>query len=457
MNSHRFAVAALLALTSLSSAGLAVAERADRATAVAADGTVYAARTGAYKSLFPGGIAAPANAPVLALDIARADGTASRILVPGTEGIQAEDSPIVLLQEPSADVYLQWSSRTASTASLLLRRYRDGKFSDAIALDEDPQAIKGVPQVAITRDAYTALDAHGAERSVQRTVLHMVWWQGPGSSDAGIFYRAVLFVDGELVGTDDLVALSDLDTAAPDSTTHAADALLRAPFLAGGRNDHSALAGFVNGRTGRLFTLEVAVVPGELSSLADDLRDFTIAAAELNGTDDLTHIGDLVRAHIIGVGRRISDGVLVALGEEVRAHIIGVGHGYGGDAVVLANDTRRFLLREGVNLLENGVDSPDLVAGNTAILELPTDAAGATHQIRLRIMAKHPAPATGETATQLLASPDGTRVLVSWDGPSQLRYTEWRDDSWSAAVALPLGVLSHDDALQALQRRVREH
>ncbi len=446
-----------LALAALFAAPAAAQPNVDRATAVAADGTVYAARVGTYRALFPTGTAAPANAPVLALDVTRADGTFTRQLVPGTDGAQTEGTPVVFLQEPSADVYLLWASNSSAGASLILRSYRAGTFSDSIALDDDPQAAKGVPQVALTRDAYTAVDTRGNERTVQRSVLHLVWWQGAGRHPEDIFYRSVLFVDGSLIGAQAPVALGNLDLDPAEPTApQVAEGLVQAPLLDGGRNDHAALAAFANRRSGRLYSIELTVVPGELSSLADDTRDFTVGSGAVSASGDVQHIADLVRAHIIGVGRRMPAGVLVALGEAVRAHIIGVGRNFAGDPVALADDARRYLLREGANLLENGVDSPSILLNLSAILELPADSTGSSHQIQLRITGQRKSPLTPEAPHRIYASPDGTRVLVSWNDSKQVRYTQANDTGWTAPIGLSLSTLSQQAAESALERRVRE-
>lgn len=446
----------LLAGAALALLGAAPGVAADpRSTTVGGDGTVYVIRGGAYGELFSGIPAAKTTLPVLALDVTPAGGTTQRLLVPGTDDPQIDESPVLLLQEPTGDLFLLWSSRSADGVSLLLRSFAHGKFSGSVALDDNPRALKSAPQVTITRDAYTSTDPRGVTRAVQRTVLHLLWWEADPAGDS-IMYRSVLFVNGELVGADDLVDLGDLDLAAPEANVASlAHGLVRAPMLAPGRNERASILGFVGPRTGRLFTIEVAVVPGELSSLADDLRDYLVAVGTRDGLGDLVRISEMARAHLIGGGRRFSDGVLLAFGEQVRAHLIGGGR-FGGDAVGLAEDTRRYLLREGANLLENGLDAPDLPPTDAAILELPSDDAGATHQVQLRIMGKRPAPVTLESNHRLFTSPDGARVVVAWDAPGQLRYTEWRDGAWSPALGLNLSTLSLDAAESAIERRVRE-
>ncbi len=427
-----------------------------RSTAVGTDGTVYMARAGSYGALFAGVPAKQAALPVLALDVTAPDGTSSRVLVPGTDDAKVEDSAAVLLQEPTGDLYILWASHDGGAASLLLRSFAHGKFSASVVLDDNPRAPKTAPQVGITRDAYTATDARGDTRAVQRTVLHLLWWEGDNARGTAM-YRSVLFVNGDLVGADNLIDLGDLDAPTVEpGAGNVADGLIRAPMLAPGRNERAAILAFVNPRTGRLFTIEVAVVPGELSELADDLREYMVALAAQNDLGDIVRIADAVRAHLIGGGRRFSDGVRLALAEEVRAHLIGGGRS-GVDAYALADDTRRYLLRAGVNLLENGIDSPELPPNSSAVVELPVDDAGATHQLQLRIMGRRAAPTTGESTHRIYSSPDGAHLLIAWDGPSQLRYVESRDAAWTAPLSLRLGALTLDAAENALARRVREH
>ncbi|MEO8503485.1 MAG: hypothetical protein ABI609_06265 [Acidobacteriota bacterium] len=456
MKTSRFALASLLALLAMPVFAVTAAPADARTTAVAADGAVYVATAGTYGALFPHGSAAAATTPVLALDITSADGDSSRVLVAGTDDAAAEEAPLLFTQDPTGDVYLVWSSRSGAAASLLLRAYSNGEFSDSVTLDDNPFAAKGAPQVALTRDAFTTVDARGVNRAVQRSVLHLLWWEG-GAQGGGAKYRSVLFVNGGLVGANGLIDLGNLDTPGIEATAdRVSDALTRSPVLARGRNERAALIGFVNPRSGRLLTVEVGVVPGELSSLADDLSSYIVGLGATGGLGDMQHVGDAVRIHIIGGGRRISERVLQALGPDVASHVVANGRSFGGDAVALANDTRRFLLREGANLLANGIDSPDLLANNTAIVELPADAAGITNQLQFRVMGQRPAPTTPENASRIHASPDGTQLVVSWDGANDVGYTEWLGKAWSAPRSLHLDTIDRAAAETALDRRVAQ-
>ena len=357
MKTLRYALSGLLALVAMPAFAVNNASPDARATAVAADGAVYVATAGTYGALFPQGSAAAATTPVLALDITSADGDSSRVLVAGTDDAAAEEAPVVFTQDSTGDVYLVWSSRSGAAASLLLRAYSNGRFSDSVTLDDNAFAAKGAPQVALTRDAFTTVDAQGLSRAVQRSVLHLLWWEG-GAQGGSAMYRSVLFVNGGLVGANSLIDLGNLDAPGAEATAdRVSDALTHSPVLARGRNERAALMGFVNPRSGRLLTVEVGVVPGELSSLADDLADYVVGLGASGGLGDMQHVGAAVRIHISGGGSRISDRVLQALGPGVASHVVASGRSFGGDAVALANDTRRFLLREGANLLANGIDS----------------------------------------------------------------------------------------------------
>ncbi|MEM8997904.1 MAG: hypothetical protein AAGF23_24195, partial [Acidobacteriota bacterium] len=98
-------------------------------SAVADDGRILRAVSGAYGDLFAGGDAANDGTRVLAFDIESADGS-ERLLVPSSETWRPESSPTLIWDSPSASSILLWLSGTGNesqhTVEFITRR--DGEW-----------------------------------------------------------------------------------------------------------------------------------------------------------------------------------------------------------------------------------------------------------------------------------------------------------------------------------------
>ncbi len=454
----RLLATALLAATTLCGALLAD----DRTTAIDGSGATYTVSAGAYGQLFPGGTATAAANPVLALDVVPAGGAAQRLLVPGSEGPESEAGAFVILDPATQTLYTVWQSQTAKTSTIRLVGLAGGAFGSWIEASDRATTAKSALQVSITRDAYSQLPTGAsAPATVQRTVLHLLWWE-PVSQQS--YYKPILLVGGTVMAGQPAVTLGDLDGPSPEPTAaQVSPQLYAAPSVAAGRNDHAAILGFANARTGRILSIEVSVVPGEMSELADDLRAYIEQTAAISDAQNLQSIADGVRGHIISTGVRFTDfqpGMLQFLGDAVRGHIISTGIVFDGDVMALAEDARRFALSSGANVIANGLDRPGMAPLQAAaILDLPgAPLAAGSQQVEMRITATHPAPATGDGSHTLLLSPDGLGQVVAWDGAGALSYRSWQGSAWSAANALQLGPnLSESQALALLLRSVREH
>lgn len=458
--SPRTRLLACALLAAVAASGSAFADT--RTLALDGAGTAYAVSAGAYGDLFPGGRATAAANPVLALDVTPAGGATARLLVPGSEGPESEVNPFLVLDPATQTLYTVWQRQTASSSTIGLVGLAGGEFGGFLEVTDRASAVKSALQVSITRDAYTRLAADASRSTVERTVLHLLWWE-PASQQS--YYKPILLVGGTVLAGQPAVTLGDLDGPAVEPTaSQVSPALYAAPRTAAGRNDHAAILGFANSRTGRILSIEVSVVPGEMSALADDLRSYIEQTAVIGDAQDLQNIAEAVRGHIISTGARITDsfqpGMLQFLGDAVRGHIISTGVVFDGDATALAEDARRFALRSGVNVIANGLDRPGMAPLQTAaILDVPgAPLATGSQQVEMRITASHPAPATGDGVHTLLLSPDGVATVVAWDAAGAVDYRTWQANAWTTPNTLKLGpTLTHDQALSLLQRSVREY
>lgn len=438
----------------------------DRQSALGSGGEVFTARTGTRVQLFPQDAGPGAANASLALDVVRADATVERLLVPGTDDEAVESAPFLVYEESAGALFMVWQSQQGFIHPVLnVVCFKGGQFGKVIEVSGNPSGFsdKSASQIAVTRDQYAVTGEDGATRTIHRTVLHLIWWEG-GNADGKILYSPITLLDGAFAEPFAVYTLNDLDTGAVEpSIADVAAELYRAPRIQSGRNDHTVVIAFANPRTGRLVTAEISVLPGEISYLGDDLRAHIIEIGARAPLPNATQLGDALRAHIIEIGHRtrLNRDVLQYLGSDLRAHIIEIGHKNKNDPKVLAELARQRLVRSGANLLENGVERAAAGLESSArIVELgdpgePASPLG-TQLIQFRVAATRPAPRTGTAPTTLYASEDGSKVLIAWELPGMIRYRESQESGWSKFNTLQLGDnLTRERADQILERRVR--
>src|SRR5206468_3348341 len=134
-----------------------------------------------------------------------------------------------------------------------------------------------------------------------RTSLHLLWQEeGAAAGSINTFYTPVIFVDGVFTGNNPVY---DLSAFLPAGT--AADiqpALLRAPTIQSGRDQRTVVVAFASQSTGQMATVEIDVLPEELSRLSEEAR-----------------------SHIIEIGAPLYPGKLPDLAAKARSHIIEIG------------------------------------------------------------------------------------------------------------------------------------
>ncbi len=456
---------ALLAAAGLLLAGSATA--AERQAALGGGGEVYTVAAGSYGALFTGGAAAAADDTVLALDVARPDAAIERLLVPKTAGGEVEDSPALVYEEASDSLFLVWRSIVNQIHPVLyLASFKDGEWGEVIEVVGNPFAAKSAPQLAVTRDEFRFAGGDGVERSVRRTVLHLVWWEAGGDGDK-VNYAPILLLNGAYVGWNPIYSLGELDRPAVEATIGGVtEQLLQAPRVQAGRNDHSVVVSFANPATGRLLVVEASLLAGELSALADGLRAHIIGGGfAITAGSDVTALADVLRAHIIGGGYRLHRGLLTFIGDDLRAHIIGGGKKFAvGAKSTLAAAARDRVIEAGAGVLEHGVQAVTAAAaaGGPAaerIEELAqegeTATAGPVPLLQLRVLGNRPAPHTGAAPTTIYSSTDGRASLIAWVMGSEIRYIETQGAGWSPIRRLMTSeAFGFDQAWKVLERRI---
>lgn len=419
-----------------------------RDASVGSDGELYVVREGHYGDLFPDqGLAAPENA-ALALDRTGPDGVSQRLLVPGTETSDVEDSASVLFEDQSGTLFVLWQTKINVIHSRLnLIGLQNGEWTEPVEISGSPFGWKSAPQLAISRDTYRTPEGDGSLRTWNRTVVHLLWWEESSSGAPLPQYSPVTFLDGEYTGWNPVYALDELLPAgAPNSSTPATLDLpvAEVPQIAAGRDKQSVVLAFVSPSSGELAAVAIDLLPGEISFIADKIR-----------------------AQIIDLGRDSSGSPPDALAAKVEAEVHGLGTDLG-----LHPGLTRFLAEEAQEEIATEAD-PEQPVGNLAdriraqiidlgsrmtdgafervqgknaatVLELPTrdgatlEAAGG-HHIRVAVTSSRKAPTTGRNDVAIHLSPNGREVLVSWVQDGVVHYRESRGEGWSTARPLRLG------------------
>jgi hypothetical protein len=430
----------------------------DRTGAIGSAGEIYLTRVGSYGVLFPKGNAYPASNVVLTLEISRPRQAPDRVLVPGTEGADVESASLAIYEEESKTLFLVWQSNFSGINRLILRSFKDGSFGPPIEVAAGTfQASMSAPQAVVTRNEFSVAMEDGGTATFHRTLIHLIWWQGAEAGNQ-VLYAPITLLEGEYTGWHPVYSLYDFDSS-PDDPAAAAEILpqlYRAPRIQTGRNDHTVEISFANERNGRLAVLDVSLLPGEISALADKIRAHVIEIGRRSPSAQT--IADKIRAHVIEIGR-LSPNVVSFLSNDVYQHILSRGGPYvaAGNYTGLADDVSAYVTVSAANLLENGRLGDD--SSGPQILRLANSDEGddvGAPRLQVRRVFSRPAPRTAAAPTTIFASKDGKALLVAWDTASQIRYRESSPEGWSEVLAIQITPeLTREQAYNFLEQRLR--
>lgn len=457
---HRFTV---LLLASLSLAAIAPlsAQPAQQGAALGAGGEVFLVKTGTYAELFKGGDPAQAKNPVLALEIVKPGEPARRYLVPTTGGSDIELAPSLLFEESSNTLFLLWESRLYGIFPVLKVAGFDGmKWIEPVEIG-NPTAMKSSPQFIITRDSYNVLAEEDREVRT-RTIVHLLWGEETGSGSFQTLYTPIILENGAFttaVSRAQIFSLGDLD---PSPATAAAGRgelpgnMTSAVRLQPGRDSQTVVAAFVSPETRRVVSVEIDVLPAELSLLADDARSHIIDIGRQSAYPaNLKLIADRARSHIIDIGRRFfQNEVALSIGEQIQ---VGILASQGKDDLeMLADVARSHIIDIGARLAGRGL----LQATGTAVSSIVEVAGSSTeeplqHLFQFRLASSRPAPEAGSSAVTLFASKTGKNVLIAWAEPQRVLYRESQGDEWLGVQEIKLtSSVDRERAYQILEQRM---
>ena len=455
----------VLGLTLLGLATALPGRAASRDTALGASGEVYQVKAGNYGDLFPGGRAVDPGVPVLAIDVTRPGAAAQRILIPDTLDPTPDTSASLLYENDSQTVYALWASQVGTNSVLKLAGFDGTNWSSPIQVVGNPYATKGSPQFAITRETFQDIADDGTTATKHRTTLHLLWQEEavPGVPDT--FYTPVVFVEGVYTGINPVYNLSDSLQDAPASLAAAAPqqtALLRVPTIQAGRDQRTVIAAFTSPGKQQLATVEVDVLPEELSRLSEKARSHIIEIGRALYPNDLPTLAEKARSHIIEIGVAFHPELVSSIADQVRDTILANGDATSTATTIegLAEKARSHIIEIGAKLSGRGLRDGDL----TKIVQVDdpsgedtiTPTGQAAYLLQLRTASSRPVPRVGPGTVKLFVSEDGSDVLVSWAQTDKVIYRLSKGAGWTDTLTLALSpTLDINKAYDILGQRVR--
>lgn len=307
-------------------AALAVPAFAEGAVAFGAAGEIYRLRHAAAGDLFGGAVANPA-APAMALEKTLADGSSTRIAIPGTEDGRSEEQAGLLFDEASRTLILHWLSRGEGGAHFRFASY-DGELSPVGTVETrnaqnaaTPVAFAADPQLATSRDAFAIQLMGGQVIVAHRTVLHLAWREGGRAR-----YAPLTFVEGQWVGWSESLDLSGVVR----SRHNLADLTPLAPPFADYlslRTEDSRRAAAVtlaDSASGRLSEIEIRQQPMSLEQVGERVRNrFFRLITQYKPSEELDDAAGGASFQIVGLGQQgLGNESLTALVDGLQRGLI---------------------------------------------------------------------------------------------------------------------------------------
>lgn len=445
-------------------------------------GEVFLVRAGVASELLPD--AEPGDdRQILALEILRPGEDPEWIEVPESEGVSADTPHFVLFEEASDTLFLVWQTRIGSHPVIKLASFRDGAWAEVIPVSDNVWSSKGQPGLAVTRDSFT-VERDGEVRKVERTFLHVVWWEDTLEGIRAL-YRPLILEAGRLQGMGELYVLNDLIDLSGETPSgiEPSRSLLESPVLQSGRDSTSVVTGFADGETGRLVVAEIRLLPMGLGEIGEEVADFIAnfrSSSEGPGVpgEDIRTLAGGVRGKILisGHRHRLNPRAVRAISEEVYDALISgsiTGSSTSEEHLASPEDLRSLagvvrgkILISGARIAGETLDRFNQAVA-PSVLEMRTEEEAAQtgvppqrnapHLVRTQLLSSVPIPELAVGAQpHLFVSPDGTEVVIAWAESSALAYRKAVSGSWGEVRRMSLSEeLPLTDALEILRRSVQ--
>lgn len=451
-----FTKAAAIAVTVLLGATPLLA--APQTMVLGSNGEIYRLHLGNRSEIFPA--SSEDDTFLLALEVSHQDGTSDVVVVPDTDlGDDVESTAALVYEESSETLFLVWDSRVNYIHSVLkLASFNGAGWSEAITVRGGWLTPRGTPHLAVTRDKYE-VEAESVSQVVQRTILHLAWWEASDAGDA-VFYTPIILENGEYIGTHDFISMADLDESGEPGIRELVSAeLLQAVSIRHGRDAETVLVGFTDAASAQVRTVEIRPTPGAISSVADGLRPRLIEfGSTVDLRDDLQALATKARREVqqLSIRAQLNSGVRSYLAQQVY-ELVATADPATLDLETLAGAARSLIVELGNQLLgDRLLNVSDAL--RPRLIEFGQRGGGETppHIFTTRVLSSRPAPETPAAPTSMYLSTDGREALIAWQGEERLDYVESEADGWSEAASLVFGLsgpLDLDSAQEILRLR----
>lgn len=451
----------LLALALLGSTLAAPVVAQDGTAAIGAAGEVYLSKVGAYKDLFPKDHATAANNTVLAVDLLQPGAAPQRLLVPYTTGADIETSPAVLFEDDSNTLFVVWASQGNSLSSVLMLASFDGtNWGPPIQITGNPFSSKTSPQLAISRDSFAVTDSSGNSTTRHRTIVHVVWEEQGTGGNADTLYTPVILEEGTYLGWAPVYNLNDMVGRTPSGSNFApSDLLVQSPVLQRGRDARTLLVGFASAETRRLSTVEIDILPEELSVLAAGARANIIELGRDLYPNYLQVFADKSYSNIVATGTAFHDDVVHYIATRVHDLILANRGTSSTDLAALSEDARANIIELGSRLSGRGLRdsaSLDKALVESIVSVTSQDPNVPSNLIHFRVASNRPTPQMGSNSTQLFLSETGDDAIIAWTDSGKVLYLQSQGTGWSSQKQINLtSSLDAPHAFDILKQRAR--
>jgi len=286
-------------------------------------------------------------------------------------------------------------------------------------------------------------DGTGTMITKHRTSLHLLWQEeGASSGSIDTFYTPVIFIDGVCTGSNPVYNLSDFLPAGTEADIQ--PTLLKAPTIQSGRDQRTVVVAFASQSKGQMATVEIDVLPEELSRLSEEARSHIIEIGAALYPGHLPDLATKARSHIIEIGIAFHPELASTLADQVSTTIQ---TSLSTDLPDLAQKARSHIIEIGAKLSSRGlrnasedalsqivqVDDPASrgAGGGANFAALSTPTASAAYLIQVRIASHRPIPRVGPGNVVVFVSEAGEDALVSWAQADKVLYRLSSDATWT--------------------------
>lgn len=422
-----------------------------------AEGQVFSVVAGPYGEIFPGGTEDEAENSVLALRTQKVDGSSSLAVLPATLGRDRDESPVLVLETTSNRLHLLWQSWSGLAQSqLLVANLSEHGWSDPIEISGQHLDWKSSPSLAVTKDTFRYFEGDEIH-SVDRTVVHVLWSQ---ETVRGIdtLYAPLVLLDGQYIGKHPLVVLNEL-VPPSDGAAGPLYAPVR-PSITAGDSANSAIATFYDLDRRELVTVDLSMVQGEVTALADELeRGLENGGRTLSGPNGLERMIDESRSQLIDFGARLQvKREFLEAFASVTADYLRSTRPTSSELKSIAAEARSQLIDFGVQLGRGKLTRVSDESRSQLIDFGATQDRKAPQSLRARVVGRFALPEAADAPMMVYSSRSGLNLLVFWEGSGVVEYRETLGSGrWSRPLRLKLGEqLSARDVRTVLQNRIEQ-